>query len=545
MNERLAERIRNGLPRAKGDPWPESLRGADLKGADLKGADLEFAKLDFANLSEANLAGANLRSASLIGASLRGADLSGTTLRRARGLSTNFEGANLTAANLEEAEFKDSRFTRANLNLANLTKAKVSDSDFEEANLFAAVFKEAAIDGNFNGANLSENDLSGGDCGGSFRQANLENAVLGSDRWAHIKGLYGDYRGANLRGVQFVHCILGILDMSGADLRGSNLRDVVHVHGDDSPEEIFKKHGRPNLSGANLAGLNLGRLEGLQLVGANLQGCKLRGSLRKTNLTGANLSGADLTGAVFDETNLSNADLSGVNLDDLNLEGAIFNAPAPDEGNSYRYYFWRHRDDHEDEPKWDSTTGLNLKSGLCSAMPGDLHWSVPFESRHEVLRPSEGGAATGRGEKDPNSKSPTHSPKNVACPKCDGHLEERSGRFGPFLGCTAYPKCRFTSSVKAKPAVSVEEDMVRWLRTQRDNSFARDLVKWFEEKGFLSKKQLAAAAKLRRDQVTQRHEADNGYEGRNETDDYYDYLREIAEDNGQSFGDFMDSVWRD
>lgn len=52
-------------------------------------------------------------------------------------------------------------------------------------------------------------------------------------------------------------------------------------------------------------------------------------------------------------------------------------------------------------------------------------------------------------------------------------------------------------------------------------------------------------AKLRRDQITQRHETDNRCEGRNETDDYYDYLREIAEDNGQSFGDFMDSVWRD
>jgi ssDNA-binding Zn-finger/Zn-ribbon topoisomerase 1 len=32
-------------------------------------------------------------------------------------------------------------------------------------------------------------------------------------------------------------------------------------------------------------------------------------------------------------------------------------------------------------------------------------------------------------------------------PGCDGHLVERNGRYGPFLGCTRYPKCRHTENL--------------------------------------------------------------------------------------------------
>ena len=30
------------------------------------------------------------------------------------------------------------------------------------------------------------------------------------------------------------------------------------------------------------------------------------------------------------------------------------------------------------------------------------------------------------------------------CPRCNGTLRQREGRFGPFLGCSNYPTCRFT-----------------------------------------------------------------------------------------------------
>jgi restriction system protein len=36
----------------------------------------------------------------------------------------------------------------------------------------------------------------------------------------------------------------------------------------------------------------------------------------------------------------------------------------------------------------------------------------------------------------------------TACPKCGGKLIERSGKFGMFLGCDNYPKCKYTVDIK-------------------------------------------------------------------------------------------------
>jgi len=33
------------------------------------------------------------------------------------------------------------------------------------------------------------------------------------------------------------------------------------------------------------------------------------------------------------------------------------------------------------------------------------------------------------------------------CPKCSGYLVERKGPFSRFLGCSRYPKCKFTKSI--------------------------------------------------------------------------------------------------
>jgi len=30
------------------------------------------------------------------------------------------------------------------------------------------------------------------------------------------------------------------------------------------------------------------------------------------------------------------------------------------------------------------------------------------------------------------------------CPQCGGALEERSGKYGKFLGCSNFPQCRYT-----------------------------------------------------------------------------------------------------
>lgn len=34
--------------------------------------------------------------------------------------------------------------------------------------------------------------------------------------------------------------------------------------------------------------------------------------------------------------------------------------------------------------------------------------------------------------------------ESYKCPKCGGILVERNGRYGTFIGCSNYPRCRFT-----------------------------------------------------------------------------------------------------
>lgn len=36
---------------------------------------------------------------------------------------------------------------------------------------------------------------------------------------------------------------------------------------------------------------------------------------------------------------------------------------------------------------------------------------------------------------------------DTSCPRCEGRLVERSGKFGRFMGCGNYPKCNYTSNL--------------------------------------------------------------------------------------------------
>jgi len=33
------------------------------------------------------------------------------------------------------------------------------------------------------------------------------------------------------------------------------------------------------------------------------------------------------------------------------------------------------------------------------------------------------------------------------CPKCGGKLVLRKGKYGKFLGCSKYPKCKYTQNI--------------------------------------------------------------------------------------------------
>jgi hypothetical protein len=38
-------------------------------------------------------------------------------------------------------------------------------------------------------------------------------------------------------------------------------------------------------------------------------------------------------------------------------------------------------------------------------------------------------------------------PDTYKCPNCGGILTMRNGRFGKFIGCNQYPKCRYTRNI--------------------------------------------------------------------------------------------------
>ena len=38
--------------------------------------------------------------------------------------------------------------------------------------------------------------------------------------------------------------------------------------------------------------------------------------------------------------------------------------------------------------------------------------------------------------------------QEMICPKCGGRLIERTGKYGKFIGCSNYPKCKYTTDIK-------------------------------------------------------------------------------------------------
>ena len=44
-------------------------------------------------------------------------------------------------------------------------------------------------------------------------------------------------------------------------------------------------------------------------------------------------------------------------------------------------------------------------------------------------------------------KKPKAEPSGFQCPKCGKDLLKRAGKFGDFLGCASYPKCKTTAQL--------------------------------------------------------------------------------------------------
>lgn len=53
------------------------------------------------------------------------------------------------------------------------------------------------------------------------------------------------------------------------------------------------------------------------------------------------------------------------------------------------------------------------------------------------------------------------------CPICEELMEEKTGKFGKFLGCSNYPECKGTRSLDGNPTLSRE--LVKFLELAEDN----------------------------------------------------------------------------
>lgn len=47
----------------------------------------------------------------------------------------------------------------------------------------------------------------------------------------------------------------------------------------------------------------------------------------------------------------------------------------------------------------------------------------------------------------PEVETTRNHPQDKKCPSCGGILRERNGKFGPFLGCSGFPHCRYTRNI--------------------------------------------------------------------------------------------------
>lgn len=48
-----------------------------------------------------------------------------------------------------------------------------------------------------------------------------------------------------------------------------------------------------------------------------------------------------------------------------------------------------------------------------------------------------------------NNEEKKESPDSMICPRCGGKLIQRKGKFGEFIGCSNFPKCRYTSQINS------------------------------------------------------------------------------------------------
>jgi|LSQX01.1.fsa_nt_gb restriction system protein len=86
---------------------------------------------------------------------------------------------------------------------------------------------------------------------------------------------------------------------------------------------------------------------------------------------------------------------------------------------------------------WDGPTLRSVASRLVAQDLAQAKW------QDEAASPPPVSAATAPVAEPP----PVVEEVERVCPKCGGELVERSGRYGRFVGCKGFPKCRYTREI--------------------------------------------------------------------------------------------------
>lgn len=283
-----------------------NLEGANLKGTVLKGANLKNACLIGADLTDTDLSHADMTNietyggseengvkfcgANLTGAVLKNCDLRNCDFRNANLKDVDLSGADLTCATVNIIK-KEQLQSAANIDILYIHNADLQGFDFRNigncrklylmnVNIKGADFSNSKIkeisiensnlsDVNFSGCTLKldakHSDLSNID----FSKAN--SVIFISSTYRRLKNVKfhnSDLRGAQFKGgYSFESCFIDDIDFRGADLRKMNF------------ENIFFKN--VDFSGADLSGAIFGEFKNFETT--NFKGAKLTEERKERN----------------------------------------------------------------------------------------------------------------------------------------------------------------------------------------------------------------------------------------------------------------------
>ncbi len=103
----------------------------------------------------------------------------------------------------------------------------------------------------------------------------------------------------------------------------------------------------------------------------------------------------------------------------------------------------------------DSSFTSNMEEKLDKIGEGDLDWhSVLYEFYKPFIEQIEKGKENIKSQK-------VAIPIGKSCPKCDGELLRRNGRFGEFIACSNFPKCKYTTDLDGNPPKEPEKTDIK------------------------------------------------------------------------------------